>query len=187
VVVTDLEYRSSLAMLVRVARLPPDCHGSADALRFLSRDDALPRMSHAVVMPGDLMLEDDLANDAGGGAGWGGQTAAGAGTSSPLSWKPTGRGTPGGGGRGGGCTMVFADVGAKDGNGAPLKESSKAKMGLLSRSEEDAEYVGFVGDNESCNKEIRRWANGRPQNTEGPFELLENNPTEDRLSESVQD
>ena len=33
-----------------------------------------------------------------------------------------------------------------------------------------------VGDYESSNKEIRRWANGRPQNTEGTFELLENNP-----------
>jgi hypothetical protein len=40
---------------------------------------------------------------------------------------------------------------------------------------------------ESSNKEIRRWANGRPQNTEGPFELLGNNPTEDRLSESVEE
>jgi hypothetical protein len=45
----------------------------------------------------------------------------------------------------------------------------------------------IVGDHKSCNKEIRRWANGRPQNTEGPFELLENNPAEDRLSESVQE
>jgi hypothetical protein len=42
-----------------------------------------------------------------------------------------------------------------------------------------------VGGYESGHKGIRRWANGRPQNTEGPFELLENNPTEDRPSESV--
>jgi hypothetical protein len=42
--------------------------------------------------------------------------------------------------------MVFADVGAEDGNGTPLKESSKAKMGLLSRSEEDAEYVGLSSE-----------------------------------------
>ena len=52
----------------------------------------------------------------------------------------------GGGGGGAACTMVFADVGAKDGNGTPLKESSKAKMGLLSRSEEDAEYVGLSSE-----------------------------------------
>ena len=70
--------------------------------------------------------------------------------------------------------------------------------------------LGAVGDYESSNKEIRRWANGRTQNTEGPFELsennsncglnlkknfscglkscgLKNNPTEDRLSESVKE
>jgi hypothetical protein len=41
------------------------------------------------------------------------------------------------------------------------------------------------GSYESRHKGIRRWANGRPQSTEGPFELLENNPTEDRPSESV--
>jgi hypothetical protein len=63
-----------------------------------------------------------------------------------------------------------------------------------------ARMAAAVGDYESSNKEIRRWANGRPQNTEGPFELLENNsncrlkscrlksnPTEDRLSESVEE
>ena len=44
-----------------------------------------------------------------------------------------------------------------------------------------------VGNYELSNKGIRRWANGRPQNTEGPFELLENNPTEDRPSESVKE
>ena len=41
-------------------------------LRFLSRNDALPHTSHAVVMHGDLMLKGDLANDAavaGGGDG----------------------------------------------------------------------------------------------------------------------
>jgi hypothetical protein len=74
-VATDLVYRGSPPMLVRVARLPPDCQGSANALRFLSRDGGggdrpaavLPRTSHAVVMPGDLMLEGDLANDGGNG------------------------------------------------------------------------------------------------------------------------
>jgi len=48
-------------------------------------------------------------------------------------------------------------------------------------------WADTVGDYESCNKEIRRWANGRPQNSEGPFGLLENNQTEDRLSESVEE
>ncbi len=41
----------------------------------------------------------------------------------------------------------------------------------------------------ACNgiRYTRRWANGRPQNSGGPFGLLENNPTEDRLSESVEE
>ena len=42
--------------------------------------------------------------------------------------------------------MLFADVGAEDGNGVPMKESSKAKSGLLARSEEDAEYVGLSSE-----------------------------------------
>jgi hypothetical protein len=42
--------------------------------------------------------------------------------------------------------MVLADVGADDCNGAPLRESSKAKMGLQSRSAEDAEYVGLSSE-----------------------------------------
>jgi hypothetical protein len=72
-VVTDLVYCSSPLMLMQVAQLPPDCQGSTDALRFLSHDGGgggsnwtaavLPRTSHAVVIPGNLMLKGDLANN----------------------------------------------------------------------------------------------------------------------------
>ena len=61
------------------------------------------------------------------------------------------------------------------------------KVSMLPLTKEQLALKECVGDYESCNKEIRRWANGRPQNTEGPFELLGNNPTEDRLSESVRE
>jgi len=61
------------------------------------------------------------------------------------------------------------------------------KMSMLPLTKKQLALKECVGDYESCNKEIRRWANGRPQNTEGPFELLENNPAEVRLSESIQE
>ena len=69
------------------------------------------------------------------------------------------------------------------------------KVSMLPLTKEQLASKECVGDYESSNKEIRRWANGRPQNTEGPFELsgnnsnsgLKNNPTEDRLSESVEE
>jgi hypothetical protein len=74
-VVTNLVNCGTPPMLVRVMQLPPDCQGSADMLRILSRDGdggdhpttILPCTSHAVVMPGDLMLEGNLANDGGNG------------------------------------------------------------------------------------------------------------------------
>jgi hypothetical protein len=48
---------------------------------------------------------------------------------------------------------------------------------LLPLTKEQLASKECVGDYASSNKGIRRWANGRPQNTEVPFELLENNPT----------
>jgi hypothetical protein len=55
-----LVYRGCPPMLVQLARLPPDCKSSANALRFLSRDSGggnchapiLPCTSHPVVMLG---------------------------------------------------------------------------------------------------------------------------------------
>jgi hypothetical protein len=61
------------------------------------------------------------------------------------------------------------------------------KVSMLPLTKEQLALKECVGDYESCNKEIRRWANGRPQKSEGPFGLLENNPTEDRLSKSVEE
>jgi hypothetical protein len=90
---------------------------------------------------------------------------------------------------------------------------SSSHNALTKKSLFSAPSSSSVGDYESSNKEIRRWANGRPQNTEGPFELsknnsncglnrlnskkdpncglkkcgLKNNPTEGRPSESVEE
>jgi len=49
------------------------------------------------------------------------------------------------------------------------------KVSMLPLTKEQLASKECVGDYESCNKGIRRWANGRPQNTEGPFELSKNN------------
>ncbi len=61
------------------------------------------------------------------------------------------------------------------------------KVSMLPLTKEQVASKECVGSYESRHKGIRKWANGRPQNTEGPFELLENNPTEDRPSESVEE
>ncbi len=165
-------------MHVRVVRLPEDCQGSADALRFLSRGNNqadisrnrnprspdkcqtntaegnnissgeqtnnfcyIPRTSNAVIIPGDLIVESDLLPHEGAYDGkdvlsllvqahqrWN----AGGGSSSPTLTAA--------------CTMLLTDVGAEDKEGIPLKESSKAKMGLYSRGEEDMEYIGLTSE-----------------------------------------
>jgi hypothetical protein len=115
----------------------------------------LPRTFHAVIMPGDSMLEGDLvlltcddnAGDDGGKAGRERRRGVGQQDVLPSLVEAHRTWNAAGGGRGGGgaaCTMLFAEVGADDGNGVPMKESpKKAKWGMLSRSEEDAEYVGL--------------------------------------------
>ena len=58
------------------------------------------------------------------------------------------------------------------------------KVSMLPLTKEQLASKECVGNYESYNKGIRRWANGRTQNTEGPFEF---SPSEDRLNESVQE
>jgi len=102
------------SMTIRVQSLSSDCKGSADALRQVTID---PR-SHAVVMPGDLVLEGGgvlgLLADAhrcGGGA-----VAA---------------------------TVLLSDVGEVDEKGVLIKESAKQKKGGLGRDEEEMEYIAL--------------------------------------------
>ena len=69
------------------------------------------------------------------------------------------------------------------------------KVLMLPLTKEQLASKECAGDYESNNKEIRRWANGRPQNTGGPFELseknpncgLKNDPTENRPNKSVEE
>jgi len=161
---TDLAFGEARGrgMRVRVVRLPEDCHGRADALRFLSGGSGggpgsrgsrgqryIPRSSNAVVMPGDLILEGQLLRSLRSGGGGGGVPGAPADATCVLSrlvdahrrWNAGGPSSPGAA-----LTMVLADVGAEDKDGAPLKESSKAKLGLFSREEEDMDYVGLSSE-----------------------------------------
>ena len=149
-------------MYVRVVRLSEECHGSADALRYLSNNNVsdensennsndgnnspsnshsfkgciIPRTSHAVIMPGDLILEEALIS------------GSGKNDVLPLLVESHRRWNAGGveSSTHAACTMLLSYVGAEDKEGVPLKESSKAKMGLLSREEEDMEYIGLTSE-----------------------------------------
>lgn len=139
-VVTHLEYKKH--MKVHVVKLPEDCHGSADALRYLSKSEEgkerfIPPSSHAVVLPSDLLLEGCstglLSNS-------NPNEASNNGILSTLishhrQWTTQS-----------GVTLLLADVGLEDKEGIPLKESSKAKMGRYSRDEEDMEYIGLSSE-----------------------------------------
>eukprot|EP00591_Stephanopyxis_turris_P007127 CAMPEP_0195531802 /NCGR_PEP_ID=MMETSP0794_2-20130614/36353_1 /TAXON_ID=515487 /ORGANISM="Stephanopyxis turris, Strain CCMP 815" /LENGTH=752 /DNA_ID=CAMNT_0040663735 /DNA_START=10 /DNA_END=2265 /DNA_ORIENTATION=+ len=110
--------------------LPSDCNGSADALRYLaeiSRETdgggyIIPRTSHVMVMPGDLVLE--------------GKGVLGLLADAHRRGGSSGHGVSA-------CTMLLSDVGEEDENGLPLKESAKQKKGGLARDEEGIEYTGL--------------------------------------------
>lgn len=142
-------------MSVRVVRLSEECHGSADALRYLStnmfdkdgdnssnenacKGCIIPRSSHAVVMPGDLILEEGLIS----GSTAGKNDVISLLIESHRRWNAGGVESS----SSAACTMLLSDVGAEDKEGIPLKESSKAKMGLQSREEEDMEYIGLTSE-----------------------------------------
>lgn len=136
----DLEYKLEKKLMgVRVIRLPEDCHGSADALRYLSADKGeekqrlIPKTSHAVVMPSDLILEGNLLTSNPNDAAESDECVISTLILHHRQW-PTG------------VTILLTDVGAEDKEGVPLKESSKTKMGRFSRDEEDMEYIGLSSD-----------------------------------------
>ena len=159
-------------MHVRVVHLPEDCNGSADALRFLSKGNNIalgggnesasptktntkesnesqlcyiPRTSHAVVMPGDLIMEGALLSQTENNKAteYDGKDVLPLLVQAHRQWNAGG---PAQSSTAAACTMLLTDVGAEDKEGIPLKESSKAKMGLLSREEEDMEYIGLSSE-----------------------------------------
>ncbi|KAL7488982.1 hypothetical protein ACHAW6_014570 [Cyclotella cf. meneghiniana] len=170
-IVTDLEFnhitqkhkkqeQTKRHMQVRVVRLPEDCHGSADALRFLSStkkhheksvDDSkndvqqqrfIPLTSHAVIMSADLILEGDLlaknSYDAKSNHGSGDVAVLPTLIQQHRLWNASSISSA--------VTMLLTDVGSEDKEGIPLKESSKAKLGRFARDEEDMEYIGLSSE-----------------------------------------
>jgi len=158
-------------MHVRVVHLPDTCHGSADALRFLSKDHQInnittnsdnedqndnestkyqsyiPRTSHAVVMPGDLIMEGDLLTSSQANnskQGYDGNDIFSLLVQEHRRWNACDNSDCSSSSSA--CTMLLTNVGAEDKEGVPLKESSKAKTGLLSREEEDMEYIGLSSE-----------------------------------------
>ena len=202
---TDLEYipstqsirkgKPSIAMRIRVIKLPEDCKGSADALRYLTYSSShrgcnvaedstmnsgggeggnnkssrkevaelhgggrnsssiLPPTSHALVMPGDLMLEGDLlrhgtmSTDISSSTSYDGSNVLSTLVEAHRRWN-TSSSNGNNNERGGvaACTMLLTNVGIEDKDGVPIKESSKAKMNLFARNEEDVEYIALSSE-----------------------------------------
>lgn len=147
---------------LKVVQLPSECNGSADALRFISSltqqcdmDDAgpgsdndadnessiIPSESHVIVMPGDLLLYGNLCSEEDG------DTLATLVDEHRRNYQLSkiGEGPPLA------LTLVLTDVGEIDENGAPLKESAKAKKGGISREDEDIEYIALSEISPSSN------------------------------------
>ena len=109
----------------------------------------IPRTSNAVVIPGDLIMESDLLSHfdvnsiASSGGAYDGKDVLSLLVQTHRQWN-AGGGSPSS--TSAACTMLLTDVGAEDKEGIPLKESSKAKMGLHSRGEEDMEYIGLTSE-----------------------------------------
>ena len=107
----------------------------------------IPRTSNAVIIPGDLIMESGLLSHADTTS-----TASGAFDGKDVlsllvqAHRRWNAGGPPNNSTASACTMLLTDVGAEDKEGIPLKESSKAKMGLLSRGEEDMEYIGLTSE-----------------------------------------
>ncbi|KAL7546445.1 hypothetical protein ACHAWF_009779 [Thalassiosira exigua] len=153
-------------MHVRVVRLPEDCNGSADALRFLSdhgnnnsasptkgetadgkhesNGGFIPPTSHAVVMPGDLIIEGSLLSQTDGDRtkDYDGENVLSLLVQAHRRWNAGGPQSL----TVAACTILLTNLGADDKEGVPLKESSKAKMGLISRAEEEMEYIGISSE-----------------------------------------
>lgn len=130
------------SLQVTLHQLPEECCGSVQALRNLEEASVISSPdSHLMVLPGDLVLTDksvleQLANTHRHGNDTIGYCTTKLKARNNASSSKTA------------CTMLLADVGEKDENGIPLKESSKAKKNGLSREEEQVEYIALCTTND---------------------------------------
>merc|ERR1719223_709318 len=145
-----------------VVQLEQSVNGSAEVLRYVSQTKVggswiLPRSSHVLVLPGDLILyhpqtvgeeETKRTDDVVDGAL---TQLANVHRSTAQMMKVVGGGSttstksfnvfappPAA------MTILLTNVGDEDENGLPLKESTKAKKGGLSREHDEIEYIGLA-------------------------------------------
>ncbi len=115
----NLKYRGLDICLIS---LPVECAGSADALRSIHNEGIIPGTSHVMVLPGDLVLypklcyedgSEDFHTDVLGSLAdvHRREYRVGLKSGMPLA-----------------LSMLLADVGEEDENGAPLKESAKVRL-----------------------------------------------------------
>lgn len=121
---------TNTAMEIAIVRLATDCPSNVEALRIAM--EQVPVTSHMVVFPGDLVVTDatvlkDLvhlhrqSNLT--------MERYQQHSSNHTATAPTA------------CTMLLTNVGEVSEQGIPLKESAKQKKGLLSRDDEDIDYI----------------------------------------------
>lgn len=131
----------SATMKVTVVSLPTTCPGTVEALRRVEASGVIPETSHLVVFPGDLLVLDAEPLRAMIHAHRTGLTSSGSGSGSGNKFSSTSESI-----LSAACTVLLADVNEVDEQGHPLKESAKQKKGLLSRDEEESDYVAVTGN-----------------------------------------
>ncbi|KAG7347973.1 mannose-1-phosphate guanylyltransferase [Nitzschia inconspicua] len=107
--------------VIHVIKLSEDCFGPIDALRQVEATKTVDARTRIVVLPGDLVF---LKESNGNGS---------TNVLDPLI-RPSSNGA---------CISMLVDVLEQDEHGNALKESAKARIGGLSRDEEDIEYIAL--------------------------------------------
>jgi NDP-sugar pyrophosphorylase family protein len=134
-------------MTLTLLTLDTPCGSDGEALRRVEQSNVVASDRHLLVVPGDLVVEATgqplrelmqmhrssysswgTTHDIRGVSAWN-YSNANVSTAAPA-----------------GCSILLTHVGATDEKGHPLKESAKQKKGLLSRDEEDIDYMAFAGD-----------------------------------------
>jgi len=113
--------QSSGTSNIEVTKLTVECAGSADALRQVKREKNIDESHSILLLSSDLVLENASC-------------LVGL-VESHHSVSNSSKDS---------VSLLLADFGHEDGEGVPVKESKKSKLGFLAREEEDIEFVGLA-------------------------------------------
>jgi translation initiation factor eIF-2B subunit gamma len=131
--------------IVNIAGKEP-CSGSVEAIRRVEELQLIPSKSNLIVLPGDLVILDAVENE---------NKAHGSSASNPLVQLALTHQKGSNGYCSAACTVLLSDVGEVDEqSGLPLKESAKAKKGLLARDEEEIDYIGLSSSENNIDRII---------------------------------